>query len=80
MEHRPGTLVDALNIFKRNRLNMTWIESFPLPGSDRAYLFFVEVDGHPTDRRLQKATAALARKALRLEILGAFPVTEAFKG
>jgi chorismate mutase/prephenate dehydratase len=80
MEHRPGTLADALNVFKRGRLNLTWIESFPLPGSDRAYLFFVEVEGHPSDRRLQRATTALARKALRLEILGAFPVTKAVEG
>jgi chorismate mutase/prephenate dehydratase len=75
MEHRPGSLADALNIFKRSRLNLTWIESFPLPGSDRAYLFFVEVAAHPADRRLQRALTALKRKALRLEVLGAFPVT-----
>ena len=80
MEHRPGSLADALNVFKRNRLNLTWIESFPLPGSDRAYLFFVEVEGHPSERKLQSATTALARKALRLEVLGAFPVTAAFEG
>ena len=55
MEHRPGSLADALTIFKRNKLNLTWIESFPLPGSDRAYLFFVEVAGHPSERRLQRA-------------------------
>jgi len=77
MEHRPGSLADALNIFKRGRLNLTWIESFPLPGSDRAYLFFVEVAAHPVDRRFQRALDVLKRKALRLEVLGAFPVTAA---
>ncbi|MEX0642158.1 MAG: prephenate dehydratase domain-containing protein, partial [Pirellulales bacterium] len=30
--HEPGALADAMAIFKRNRLNMTWIESFPIPG------------------------------------------------
>jgi len=80
MEHRPGTLADAMNIFKRNKLNMTWIESFPVPGSDRAYLFFVEVEAHPSERNLQRAMTALQRKALRLEILGAFPVTETVQG
>ena len=35
IEHRPGTLADAMNIFKRNKLNLTWIESFPVPGSRR---------------------------------------------
>ena len=77
MDHRPGTLADAMNVFKRNKLNLTWIESFPVPGSDRAYMFFAEVETHPTELRFRRAMAALQRKALRLEVLGAFPVTEA---
>ena len=77
MDHRPGTLADAMNVFKRNKLNLTWIESFPVPGSDRAYLFFAEVETHPTELRFHRAMAALERKALRLEVLGAFPVTAA---
>jgi len=72
-EHRFGALADALNIFKRNRLNLTWIESFPVPGENRIYLFFVELEGYETDTRVQRAAAALEKKALRLEILGSFP-------
>ncbi len=75
IEHRPGGLAEALNIFKRNRVNLTWLESFPIPGSDRAYLFFVEMEGHETDSRLRRVVTALRRKALRLEILGAFPAS-----
>jgi chorismate mutase/prephenate dehydratase len=75
VEHRPGALAEAMNIFKRNRVNLTWIESFPVPGSDRAYLFFAEMEGHQTDSRLRRAFAALQRKALRMELLGSFPAT-----
>ncbi len=75
VEHRPGALAEAMMIFKRKKLNLTWIESFPIPGSNRGYLFFVEMEGHETDARLRRATAALAQKALRLEILGSFPAT-----
>ncbi len=75
VEHRPGTLADAMVIFKRNKLNLTWIESFPIPGSNRGYLFFVEMEGHETDARLRRAVATLEKKALRLEILGSFPAT-----
>ena len=74
VEHRPGALAEAMNVFKRNRLNLTWIESFPIPGSKRAYLFFVEMEGHESDARVRRATVALERKTLRLEILGSFPV------
>jgi chorismate mutase/prephenate dehydratase len=29
--HEPGALSDTLAVLKRNRLNMSWIESFPIP-------------------------------------------------
>ena len=75
--HRPGTLAEALNIFKRNGVNLTWIESFPIPGSDRTYLFFVEMQGHRGDDDVQQAIGSLERKAVRLEILGSFPASSA---
>lgn len=73
--HQPGALADAMNVFKRNRLNLTWIESFPIPDQAHAYYFFVELEGHESDTRVRRAIEALRRRALRLEILGAFPVT-----
>jgi chorismate mutase / prephenate dehydratase len=76
LEHRPGTLADVMAIFKRNRVNMTWIDSFPIPGSNRGYLFFVEIEGHQSEPRLRRALAAIKKKTLRLEILGSFPATK----
>lgn len=73
-EHRPGALAEAMNIFKRYRLNLTWIESFPVPGTARGtYLFFVEMESHESDIRFRRAMTALEKKALRLEVLGSFP-------
>jgi len=76
VEHRPGGLAEAMNIFKNKGLNLTWIESFPVPGPDRGYLFFVELEGHENDKPIQQAVGILKRKTLRLEILGSFPATE----
>jgi chorismate mutase / prephenate dehydratase len=71
--HRPGSLADAITIFKRGKLNMTWIESFPIPHTEGHYLFFVELDGHENEARVRKTLQALERKALRLETLGSYP-------
>ncbi len=76
VEHRPGGLAEAMNIFKNKGLNLTWIESFPIPGPDRGYLFFIEIEGHERDKPIGQAIGVLRRKALRLEILGSFPSTE----
>lgn len=74
--HEPGALADAMAIFKRNQLNMTWIESFPIPGSRGRYLFFVEFVGHHGESGARKAIGTLAKKSLRLEVLGSYAQTE----
>lgn len=77
IDHQPGALADAMGIFKRQRLNMTWIESFPLPNQRGRYLFFVEFQGHASDLRARRAIAALEKRALRLTVLGSYTETEA---
>ena len=32
--HNPGSLVDALDVFKQNKINLTWIESFPAAAAE----------------------------------------------
>ncbi len=70
--HQPGALADAMNVFKRNRLNLTWIESFPIARPEGGYMFFVELEGHELDPRVRKAITALERKAVRLDVLGSY--------
>ena len=74
--HRPGGLADSMAIFKRNRLNLTWIESFPIPGPEDGYLFFIELEGHESDTRVRRAITSLEKKATRLEILGSYAKAE----
>jgi chorismate mutase/prephenate dehydratase len=62
-------------IFKRNKLNMTWIESFPIPDARGRYLFFVEFVGHEQDRPAHRAIQTLTKNALRLEVLGSYART-----
>lgn len=72
VDHRPGALADAMTLFKRGGLNLTWIESFPIPGANSEYLFFVEFEGHESDAPVAKTIASLAKRAQRLEILGSY--------
>jgi chorismate mutase/prephenate dehydratase len=74
--NRPGALADALNIFKNNKINLTWIESFPLKGPEAGYLFFVDFEGHITEAKPKKALSELEKIAVRLEILGSYPRSE----
>ena len=72
VDHKPGALADAMTIFKRKSLNLTWIESFPIPSFPGRYLFFVELLGHQRDIRVRRALEQLEAKAVRLEVLGSY--------
>ncbi len=73
VRHQPGALADAMTIFKRHELNMTWIESFPSPEAANEYLFFVELTGHRDDDPIAAAIHELAKETQRLTILGSYP-------
>ena len=75
LPHQPGAIADAMAIFKRNRLNLTWIESFPKSHSPNEYLFFVELEGYQNDLRVRRALASLSKKTHRIEVLGSYPKT-----
>jgi chorismate mutase/prephenate dehydratase len=77
LAHKSGALADAITVLKRHRVNLTWLESFPMSklGKDSpegGYLFFVEFVGHRDDARVRRALASLAKKAKRLVVLGSY--------
>ena len=76
--HQPGALHEALGVFKKQGLNLTWIESFPLHGPEAGYQFFVDFEGHSDDAAVKKAIADLEKKAVRLDMLGSYPKSAMF--
>jgi chorismate mutase / prephenate dehydratase len=74
--HRPGSLSDALGIFKQAKLNLTWIESFPLRGPETGYIFFLDCEGHMKDAKVKRALEDLAKIAVRMEVLGSYPKSD----
>jgi chorismate mutase/prephenate dehydratase len=71
--HSPGSLVDALDVFKQNKINLTWIESFPSKLVKSEYIFFVDFEGHAEDAKVSRALKALAEHCLEVTVLGSFP-------
>jgi chorismate mutase/prephenate dehydratase len=76
--HKPGSLSDALMVFKKNRVNLTWIESFPSREAEQEYLFFIDFEGHPAEPRIKRTLSALERRSERLVILGSYPMSECY--
>jgi chorismate mutase/prephenate dehydratase len=72
--HNPGSLVSALEVFKQNKLNLTWIESFPAKSGKQEYVFFADFEGHLDDLKVKKSLAQLEKECDELSILGSFPI------
>lgn len=72
--HSPGSLVDALNVFKSAKLNLTWIESFPAKSPKSEYVFFADFEGHAEDPKVKKALSSLSEHCEQLSVLGSFPI------
>jgi chorismate mutase/prephenate dehydratase len=73
--HQPGSLVEALNVFKQNKLNLTWIESFPAKSAKSEYVFFVDFEGHQEDPKVKRALTALGEHCEEISILGSYPTS-----
>jgi chorismate mutase/prephenate dehydratase len=74
--HRVGALYRALAAFRRHRINMTRIESRPSKRKAWEYFFFVDCDGHTSDRKVAKALELLAEHCSYVKVLGSYPNAE----
>lgn len=74
LKDKPGALHDALVPFKRNRINLTKIESRPSKRRVWEYLFFIDCEGHESDPRVRRALEALRRSTSECRVLGSYPM------
>lgn len=74
LPHQPGSLVGVLQTLARQKLNLTKIESRPIPGRFSEYRFMVEVEGVPEDVLFQRALTRLKKKTTFCAVLGSYPV------
>jgi chorismate mutase / prephenate dehydratase len=73
LKHQPGALADAMITFQQAKINLTWIESFPLPRHPNEYMFFVELEGHKKTKAVGQALQKLQDQVVQLDILGSYP-------
>jgi chorismate mutase/prephenate dehydratase len=74
--HEHGALVRCLNVLADEGLNLTKLESRPRPGMPWEYVFYIDIEGHLTEPRVQAALTGLAERTLYLKVLGCYPSRE----
>jgi len=73
-KHKPGALFDLLEPFKARKINMLQLARHPIPGVKWEYLFFIDIEGHQTDKNIREAISEIEKQASKLNILGSYPV------
>lgn len=70
---QAGALHGLLEPFARHGVNITAIQSRPMPGKPFEYLFFLDLEGHGDDARVVAALGEAAATAQSHRVLGSFP-------
>ena len=74
--HHPGDLAEVLRHFSSRNINMTKLESRPVPDRPFQYRFYLDVDGHSESQPLADALEAIKPHTRELRILGTYPAAE----
>jgi chorismate mutase/prephenate dehydratase len=70
---QSGALHQLLEPFARHGVNLTSIQSRPMPGKPFEYLFFLDMEGHRSDPAVARALADASAVAYSHRVLGSFP-------
>jgi prephenate dehydratase len=73
--NKPGALYKALEQFYLYNINLTKIESRPAKTGIGDYLFFIDIEGHYLETRINKALENVKLLCTDLRLLGSYPNT-----
>ena len=69
----PGALHRLLEPLATNRISMTRIESRPSRRGKWHYVFFIDIEGHVSDKPVARALKSLKSRASLFRVIGSYP-------
>lgn len=73
LAHQPGALAEVLGVLGRRGINLTKLESRPVPETPWSYRFYLDVEGHAGQNPLRAALEEARAHAAELRVLGTYP-------
>lgn len=73
IKDRVGALYRMLKPFAEHQINLTKIESRPSKKQVWEYVFYVDLEGHAGEPRVQRALESLRDECVFLKVLGSYP-------
>lgn len=72
-QHSPGALLECLQVFAKYGVNLTKLESRPVPENPFQYIFYVDFLGDTHSENISRCLTALRPKTRTLKVLGCYP-------
>ena len=76
IKHVPGALYNVLEKFNSSKINLTKIESRPTKTTPWEYNFYVDFEGHQSDKNVQDTLEKIKIHTIFLKVLGSYPRAE----
>jgi prephenate dehydratase len=73
-DNAPGALYNALGIFARQSINLSKLDSHPIPRDTRRYAFYIDFEASVQARPAQAALAELKQAGYTAKVLGSYHV------
>ena len=73
VEHRSGSLLEALQLFSDAQLNLTRIASMPLRSDPSNFSFFLDFEGSDQDPKVAAVLERLKADTVNFKMLGCYP-------
>lgn len=70
--NKPGALLEILNIFYENHINLTFIASRPSKQEFGEYIFIVNFDGHIRSKKILDTVTKIKDKTIFMRFLGSY--------
>lgn len=71
--HEEGSLLKALNLLHKYQINLSKLESRPIPGMPFQYMFYIDIEGNTAEDRVAKAIEELRSATTSMKVLGSYP-------
>ncbi len=73
-DHKEGALYEALGVFARAGINLSKLDSHPVPGDKRHYAFYIDLDMGLETAVVKNAMTELEKLGATVKVLGSYKV------